>query len=95
MLGEKVADYPLKNQEEVLQDLDNGKGMVVGSNLEGGEEIVSVIITKATLGYLLPQPNATTIQPVYILTEQERTAKSKTGTITIYLSAVRVEGLTR
>lgn len=79
-VGEKIADYPLKNQEELLEDLEGGKGVVVSSNLEGGEEIVSVIITKVDLGYLLPQP-------IYILTGQALTAKSKTGTVTIYLPA--------
>jgi len=86
-VGEKIADYPIKDEEELQKDLEGGKGVVVSSSLEGGEDIVAVTITKAGLGYLLPQPNATTIQPVYVLTGQARTAKSKTGTITIYLPA--------
>ena len=88
ILGEKIADYPLKNQEEVLQGLDNGEGVFVSSSLEGGEEIASTVITKISLGYLLPQLDATTIQPIFVLTGQSQTASGKTGTITIYLSAV-------
>ncbi len=94
-VGEKIADYPLKNQEEVLQALDNGEGFVVSSGLEGGEEIVSTTITKVTLGYLLPRPDATVIQPIFVLTGQARTRSGKTGAATIYLPAVRVEGQTR
>ncbi len=87
-VGEKIADYPLKNYEEVLQDLNNGKGVVVSSNLEGGEEIISTTITRVTLGYLLPQPDVTVIQPIYVLQGGARTASGKTGTVTIYLGAV-------
>ena len=86
-VGEKIADYPLKNQEELLEDLDNGEGIVVSSSFSGGEEIVSTVITKIDLGYLLPQSNTTAIQPIFVLTGQSQTAKGKTGTITIYLPA--------
>jgi len=89
VLGEKIADYPLKNAEEILQDLDVGKGVVVDSDFSGGEEIVSTVITKVDLGYLLPQLNTTTIQPIFVLTGQARTQSGKTGTITIYLPAAR------
>ncbi len=87
-LGEKISDYPLKNPTEILQDLDSGKGVVVSSNLEGGEEIVSITITKTDLGYLLPQPEATIIQPIFVLTGSARTASGKSGAITVYLPAV-------
>jgi len=88
ILREKIADYPLKNADEVLQDLNNGKGTVVTSNLEGGEEIVSATITRVTFGYLLPQPEASTIQPIFVLTGSARTASGKSGAITVYLPAV-------
>ena len=88
-LGEKIADYPLKNQEEILEDLERGEGTVVSSNLEGGEVIVAVTITKAGLGYLLPKSDAAAIQPIFVLTGSARTASGKTGAVTIYLPAVR------
>ena len=88
-LGEKIADYPLKNSEEVLQNLNSGEGVIVSSNLEGGEEIISTTITKVGLGYLLPQPNATTVQPIFVLTGSAKTRSGKTGVVTIYLPAAR------
>lgn len=88
-VGEKIADYPLKNSEEVLRDLDSGKGVVVSSNLEGGEEIISTTITKVSLGYLLPQATTTAVQPFFVLTGQARTASGKSGAVTIYLPAAR------
>jgi len=89
VLGEKVADYPIKNQEEVLQNLDAGKGVVVSSSFSGGEEIVSTVITKADLGYLVPQLDTTAIQPIFVLTGSAKTRSGKTGAVTIYLPAVR------
>ena len=89
VLGEKIADYPIKNQEELRKDLEGGKGTVVSSNLEGGEEIAAVAITKISLGYLLPSLDATVIQPIYVLQGSARTSGNKTGQITIYLEAVR------
>lgn len=87
-VGEKIADYPLKNSEEVLQNLDNGKGVVVSSNLSGGERIVSTTITRVSLGYLLPSPEANVIQPVFVLKGNARTAQGKVGQVIIYLEAV-------
>ena len=87
-LGEKIADYPLKNQEEVLRDLDSGEGVVVSSSLEGGEEIILTTITSVNLGYLLPSSDATVIQPIFVLTGQAKTQSGKAGTITIYLPAI-------
>lgn len=87
-LGEKIADYPLKSEEEVLQDLENGKGVVVSSNLEGGEVVTSVTITGVLLGYLLPSLEATTTQPMYVLSGSARTGNGETGVVTIYLEAV-------
>jgi len=87
-LGEKIGDYPVKDEEELLKDLEGGKGVVVSSGLEGGEEIASVIITRVELGYLLPSPEATTIQPIFVLSGQARTAEGKTGAVTVYLPAV-------
>jgi len=89
-LGEKIADYPLKNEEEVLEGLEGGEGTVVSSNLEGGQEIASVTITRVSLGYLLPSPNTAVIQPIYVLQGQARTDKGKFVQITIYLEAVRL-----
>lgn len=87
-VGEKFADYPVKDEEGLLKDLEGGKGLVVSSNLEGGEEIVSTTITKVSLGYLLPKPEAIVMQPIFVMQGQARTAKNKTGQITIYLEAI-------
>ena len=89
ILGEKVADYPLKNQEELLEDLERGEGTVVSSSFSGGEEIVSIAITKIDLGYLLPQSDATTIQPIFVMTGQAGTVNGKSGAVTVYLPAAR------
>ena len=86
-VGEKIADYPVKDEEELRRDLERGKGTVVSSSLEGGEEIVSVIITKVSLGYLQPQFGATVIQPIFVLSGQAKAASGKTGTVTLYLPA--------
>jgi len=87
-LGEKIADYSIKNQEELLKDLAGGEGTVVSSGLEGGEKIEVVTISKIDLGYLLPQQEATILQPIFILQGQARAASGQTGTVTIYLPAV-------
>ncbi len=87
-VGEKIGDYPLKNKEEVLESLDRGEGVVVSSTLEGEEEIVSTVITRVSLGYLLPSPEAAVIQPIYILQGQAAARSGKTGKIVIYLPAV-------
>ncbi len=87
-LGEKIADYPLKNQEELLRDLERGEGTIASSNFEGGEEVVSVAVTKVNLGYLLPSPNANIVQPIFVLQGQARAKSGKTGQVTIYLEAV-------
>ena len=87
-LGEKIADYPLKNKEEILRSLDRGEGVVVSSSLRGGEEMAATVITKVGLGYLLPQPEATVIQPIYILQGQVMSKDGKTARATIYLSAI-------
>jgi len=86
-VGEKIADYPVKDEEELRRDLERGKGTVVSSSLEGGEEIVSVTITKVSLGYLRPQFGATVIQPIFVLSGQAKAASGKTGTVTLYLPA--------
>ena len=88
-VGEKIADYPIKNQEELLEDLERGEGTVVSSSLEGGEEIATAAVTKIDLGYLLPQTGTVAIQPIFVLTGSARTQSGKTGTITIYLPAAR------
>lgn len=79
-LGEALGDYPLKNREEILADLNAGRGTIVSSNLLGGQELESITITRASLGYLLPSSDASTLQPVFVLTSPK---------LVIYLPAVR------
>lgn len=79
-LGERLGDYPLKDREEIIADLNAGRGVVVSSDLVGGETLDSVTITRISLGYLLPSSDANTLQPVFIL---------KSPKLVLYLPAVK------
>jgi hypothetical protein len=87
-VGEKIGDYPLKNEEELLNDLEEGKGTVVETTLEADQKPVAMTITRVRLGYLLPTAEAMTIQPIFVISGQAVTADGIVGQTTIYLPAV-------
>ncbi len=88
-VGEKIGEYPLWSAEEVLAMLERGEGVVVSSTLEGGQTIASATVTRIAAGYLLPPPDATVIQPVFVVSAKVTTTSGKTGEMTIYLPAIR------
>ncbi len=90
-VGEKVGEYPLWSAEEVLAMLERGEGVVVSSTLEGGQTIASATVTRIAVGYLLPPPDATTLQPVFVVSAKVTTTGGKIGEVTIYLPAIKYD----
>lgn len=65
---EQVGKYPLKNGQKALEDLNNGKGIMV-SRPEGA---TSLTIKEMLIGYLDPEQYQEYLQPVYVfLGEQD------------------------
>jgi len=61
-LDSQFGIYPVISGETAWNDLNNGKGLVVSSNVDNG----SISIKKMNFGYLDPDNNEDYLQPVYI-----------------------------
>lgn len=88
-VGEKIGDYPVKSQEDIVQTILNGQATMVNSTFEGNPSLRSVSIIGVEPIFLAPAPGQTVLQPVLSLTARALAETGEQGVLTVYVPAVK------
>src|SRR3990167_3256799 len=94
------SSYALKSKEEAIEEIKNGKGRVVLTQIVDERSLTldpynnpinteSAFITNISLAYFLPNDIKDTVQPIFVFEGSFKTNKNEDGKVVIYLPAIR------